>query len=456
MQIIIKNFGPIERFAYDLDKNLIITYGNNNIGKSYSMQIVYLLLKTFIKNAPPVFNIGLMSFISEDILRKIAAVMDSFSKSDQDEIEITAEINDIVFSIFTSLFMNSFIDSCKNTFGNFNHIVEKNPEIVLTEDNLRLEINLSKNTVGGKMSDYPLYLHKTADVHFDVKDDGNKKIIYFSDSADKTSKAILDTIHGMLKGSINKIISRYKDVYFLPASRSGIYSGMNSLSPIIAELSKRRNYLTKPIQLPGLSEPISDYFISLSNINSRENEEFAGFYNEIEENILQGKVAFDKNKNALLYKPVNAKDAFQMTEVSSMVSEISPIVAFLKYILSNSDSSKIQSKHILFIEEPEAHLHPQNQIALITVFANLIKADIQLIMSSHSNYIFNKLNNLILGRELDYRDYEPILLQEVIHGSVSKILEIDELGASDENFIDTSEALMAEREEIIEKLNTEE
>ena len=456
MQIIIKNFGPIGRFVYDLDKNLIITYGNNNIGKSYSMQIVYLLLKTFIKNAPPVFNIGLMSFISEDILKKIAALMDSFSKSDKDEIEITAEIDGIVFSVFSSLFMNSFIDSCKNTFGNFDHILKKHPKIILTEDNLRLEINLSSNTVSGKMSDYPLYLHKTVNVRLDAKNDCNKKIIYYSDSTDKAVKVILDIVQGLLKKSINTIISRYADVYFLPASRSGIYSGMNSLSPIIAELSKSRNYLTKPIQLPGISELMSDYFISLSNINSGKNKEFAVFYNEIEENILQGKVAFDKNKNALLYKPVNVEDVFQMTEVSSMVSEISPIVAFLKYILSSSDSSKIHSKHILFIEEPEAHLHPQNQIALISVFAALSKAGIQLIMSSHSNYIFNKLNNLILGRELDYRDYEPILLQEGIHGSVSKILEIDELGASDENFIDTSEALMAEREEIIEKLNTEE
>ena len=46
----IEHFGPIQKFTYNLDKDLIITYGNNNIGKSYSMQIIYLLLKVFLRN----------------------------------------------------------------------------------------------------------------------------------------------------------------------------------------------------------------------------------------------------------------------------------------------------------------------------------------------------------------------------------------------------------------------
>ena len=50
MKVIIEKFGPVKKFEYDLDKDMIVTYGNNNIGKSYAMQIVYLLLKTFIDN----------------------------------------------------------------------------------------------------------------------------------------------------------------------------------------------------------------------------------------------------------------------------------------------------------------------------------------------------------------------------------------------------------------------
>ena len=114
-----------------------------------------------------------------------------------------------------------------------------------------------------------------------------------------------------------------------------------------------------------------------------------------------------------------------------------------------------KGKSILFIEEPEAHLHPDNQIALIEIFAELIDADVKLIMSSHSNYVFNKLNNLVLSKKLDHRRYQPIVLTDGEGGSVSKLLPIDELGADDENFIDVSQKLYYEREEIIQQLNME-
>ena len=45
MKITIQNWGPVGKFQYDFSKSLIVTYGENNIGKSYAMQVVYLFLK---------------------------------------------------------------------------------------------------------------------------------------------------------------------------------------------------------------------------------------------------------------------------------------------------------------------------------------------------------------------------------------------------------------------------
>ncbi len=132
---------------------------------------------------------------------------------------------------------------------------------------------------------------------------------------------------------------------------------MNAFGAIIAELSKNRLGITRKIELPGISEPIADYFISLSNIKPCKNEDLEEFYKDIEENILKGSVSFDKGKNALIYRPVNVGADFEMTEVSSMVSEITPVVAFMKFIKKQDSRADIR-KPILFIEEPEAHLHP--------------------------------------------------------------------------------------------------
>ncbi|MBK6680383.1 MAG: AAA family ATPase [Ignavibacteriales bacterium] len=47
MNITIKNFGPIREFEFDLSRNISLIYGKNNIGKSYAITAIYLLLKSF-------------------------------------------------------------------------------------------------------------------------------------------------------------------------------------------------------------------------------------------------------------------------------------------------------------------------------------------------------------------------------------------------------------------------
>ena len=353
--------------------------------------------------------------------------------------------------------MPEFMNSCSNTFGNLEKTLENQPVIQVSHDKYMFEIDLQAKKITGNIVMKEVHLKRTESDFHKSRNYKDYLDIYVMSSREQPVQLIEKEIQQHLIECIRSITNLYNDVYFLPASRSGIYSGLNAFGSIVAELSKNRAYFTKRIEFPGISEPISDYFISLSNIKSRVNDSLSDYYTRIENDILKGKVTFDKSKNALIYKPQNVDAAFEMTEVSSMVSEISPIVAFLKYILTNQGKRVSRRKSILFIEEPEAHLHPNNQIALIGIFAELIHSDIKLIMSSHSNYIFNKLNNLVLAGKLDYHQYQPIILTEQdSNGSVSKCLAIDELGAEDENFVDVSHMLYAEREEIIQRLNCKE
>ena len=214
--------------------------------------------------------------------------------------------------------------------------------------------------------------------------------------------------------------------------------------------------LTRKIELPGISEPISDYFLMLSNIKAKENDDFSPVYNQIENDILHGTVKFNRSRNTLVYIPEGLNHEFEMTEVSSMVSEISPIVAFLKYIIGTNKNLKgKKSSPIVFIEEPEAHLHPKNQIKLINLFAQLHEFGVKIIVSSHSNYIFNKLNNLLLKGTITPEIYSAILLQANEGGSVSSFMEMDELGVDDTNFLDVTQDLYNEREELIASWNNE-
>lgn len=463
MKITIANFGPIKQFHYDLTKDIIVTFGDNNIGKSYAMQVVYLLLKNLTEYAG--FNNGYYRYSYSTQLRynsghfdEIRETIEKFSKSKEYASDITKLINSVVLFDLSEKFIGNFANSCENTFGNFKGIVKQNPIIILEIGKFSLKIAFAdKQPLQAEIYTSPTYLKRsTSDFHKSRNANGRLDIYYYND-VDTPIGIVADRVSDVISAFSLTVASTVGNVYFLPASRSGIYSGMSAFSSIVAELSKNKAMLTRKIELPGISEPISDYFLMLSNIRGKENAVFSEVHSGIEEDILHGTVSFNRSRNTLVYTPEGLAHEFEMTEVSSMVSEISPIVAFLKYIVASSPKrTKTQkAKPIVFIEEPEAHLHPKNQIKLINLFAHLHKFDIKIIISSHSNYIFNKLNNLLLKGDISPEIYSAILLHSEGKGSVSSFMAIDELGVDDVNFLDVAQDLYNEREALIASWNND-
>lgn len=456
MQITIKNFGPIKEFNYDLSKDIIVTFGNNNIGKSYAMQVVYLLLKNLIEYAE--FGSSYYHYRYYSQLRMDSEYftekekVQKFAKETKPTEKITEIINSAVVRDISTKLVTNFIHSCENTFGNFKGILAQKPVIIMHIERYTLTIDLAQKAISNAtVYTVPTYLKRaSSDFHKSRNANGHLDIYYYN-NIDAPMEIIMECVSNAIVDFSTNVRLAVGNVYFLPASRSGIYSGMSAFSSIIAELSKNKAMLTRKIELPGISEPISDYFLMLSNIKARENELVSAVYQKIEDEILHGKVSFNRSKNTLMYTPEGIKHEFEMTEVSSMVSEISPIVAFLKYVVSSRDKRQRMQfgKPILFIEEPEAHLHPMNQIKLIELFAQLNKFGIKIIISSHSNYVFNKLNNLLLKKDINPQVYSAILLQMEGDGSVSANMPIDELGVDDTNFMDVTEYLYNEREQLI-------
>lgn len=459
MEIRISNFGPMKKFEVDLSRDLIVIYGKNNIGKSYAMSVVYLLLKYFSDVEYP----SVKKIISNEITNKKIETLKKHIKTEK-ECHITDEINSIIKDILNKITVPHNLEkSFKNTFGQLasikNSKVKRNPMVQL--DTLDFSVRL---TIGEKIrvKGFSLVKEVICSVSEDDEDIYGHGGKYILDTESLESRAILvsfiDDILGAMFASIKYEV---ENLYFLPASRSGLYTGSTSFFPIIAELSKSRAYTTQKIELPGLAEPIADYILHLSRCSSSlaiRNPHVGGIGELIEKNILKGNVWVDNDTHRLYYSPGDLKMELDMNSVSSMVSELSPVVAFLKYILGrqpgrNRKKSKPKSGYILFIEEPEAHLHPEAQVQLAEIFVKLIHAGVKLIISSHSSYIFNKLSNMVIDKTLDLSEYAPIIMTDTDKGSISKLMEADDMGVEDENFIDTAVTLYEEREHILEELN---
>ena len=69
-----------------------------------------------------------------------------------------------------------------------------------------------------------------------------------------------------------------------------------------------------------------------------------------------------------------------------MVSELAPMVLHLRHM--------IEPGNVLIVEEPESHLHPATQVAFTRQLAALVEAGIRVIVTTHSEWLLEKLANI--------------------------------------------------------------
>lgn len=466
MKITIRNWGPVKEYECDFSKAIIVTYGDNNIGKSYAMQVIYLFLKHLISYSQKVtrFPIGPYFYLDEvdSETPEIQLLVDFFRREDIVIEDVSAKLQTICAKKMSEELFSRMKESYANTFGTYDSMMKETPEIeIRVGKELQCIFDFSNEEIQLCLERKPTRLRKSLSDFHKCRNGKNHYDIYVYENHLNAPVEFVEMEIAKIRREVCiAILKKISNVYFLPASRSGIYTGMSSFGPILAQLSQNRAYIKGTIQIPSIPEPISDYYMMLSEIKGEAREKLLPYAQEIEKEVLKGEILFDKKQKSIVYKSFETKMQLEMQDTSSMVSEISPITAFLKYVVDTGVNYRIKRligmeakpRAIIFIEEPEAHLHPMNQIKLMKAFVKLTNENITLAMASHSNYIFNQLNNLILGKKLDKDNYSPILLQIKDEKSYSFYMNIDEFGADDENFADVSETLISERERLIEKL----
>ncbi len=190
---------------------------------------------------------------------------------------------------------------------------------------------------------------------------------------------------------ISKIFN-INNIYFFPAERSGavlfykqlFQSGNDILRKF--ELSRDMNLLKDVSNYP---EPINEYmkFLNRNFEDRNETKIYKNVFRNIED-IIDGEILVRDDK--ILYK--NKKDfELEMGLVSSTVKTLVGFYLYIKYCAKEGD--------VVFIDEIELNLHPQNQLALIKLFNILAKYGIKFIVSTHSPLIIQEINNMILYEE---------------------------------------------------------
>jgi predicted ATPase len=454
--------GPIDAIDINVDSDLTFIYGKNNIGKSYAITIFYLVLKNIAFNIPSIKHYSSVYF--RQIMFEDAAFfkyLDNNLENDRD-LDITEMLNKYFSRFIESVFSSNFENSLRNSFGDIsnlsNKISNRHFELRLEFGDYNIEISEEESKLSikfdGKGKRYfcrKLQQHRGPLIE-------KQRIVFVYNNKNQFLEDVSDYINGLYEKSILLLSSELNNFYYLPASRSGLYRALNAFGQIVAELAMKRNFLREKIVLPSISEQDSDYFSKMNGINVRRiNKKYSAVAKDIEEKLLNGSVSFDPATKQILFHPKNIDINLELLGTSSMIAEVSPIVLYLRHIIGSEDEPgrKKTGVPVIFIEEPEAHLHPDAQVALIECFVDLIRTGVKLVITSHSNFIFSKLNNLIADKKIDTGKINGILFFQTENGSRSKTIPISELGMEDDNFVATAEKLYEEKISIIENMENE-
>lgn len=493
MKIILENFGPIKRVEFDLSKDLNVIFGKNNIGKSYAITALYIILKHLLAEFGGNDEQHILRLSQKKAFHNsFQATADSLNFSNKDiqpspieeavesvrtvvRANSTAQQIDLslpIAGLFRDAIRHSLEDALTNSFRNCFESIEGLATtlcpflIHVQSEPLTLTFQAKGNMISLDTVKLPALLFEMESMR---STEGDSKGNFTENSSQLEDQAFLQGGLGLLFVIFRaKLLAITNSIYFLPASRSGLYQALNNLSSLFAELSKNRNLVTKGFSLPSFSETVADYFIHLSNIKKNiDLAEVSIIAKQMEQELLGGEVHFNEQTKKLYFRQQLGERVIEMdlSFSSSMISEIAPIVAYLKYILprdilnqpvnNTTQNSENFPPSLIFIEEPEAHLHPEVQVKLMEFFARLTKHNVKVVMTSHSNYMFNKLSNLLLTNELEPEKVGSYLMRATPEGSVMDpfAMRAEEDGIADENFVDVAEQLYNERLEAYDKLN---
>ena len=388
VEIAVKNFGPIAEARIDL-RPLTVFVGPSNTGKTYFSTLIYVLDGVFTgySKFPGRFKrLGIHGF--NDLLNQnwnaIRSILKKLNTPNQ-----SIKFSDLPPEIRASL--ESDLKDPESTANELKRCFDLNSitELIRLKNGQRREMNISLEV---KRENLCLWNFKLEGCESNLVAHGSVNedlMIYDKDSLVPHSPKELDIDDLFFWAAIE--LDRHREKrFYLPAARSGIMQSHRVIASSLVERATRGG-LT-PLEIPTFSGVVADFMQQLilyeeSQAPPKEITRLAG---AIESDVLAGQILIKPTPSGypeFLYRPQETKEDMHLTRAASMVSELAPVVLFLRGGIRPGDT--------LIIEEPEAHLHPGAQTEIALTLAGLVRAGVRVVVTTHSDWLLKEIANLI-------------------------------------------------------------
>lgn len=404
--ICIKNFGKIKEARVNIS-HFTVFVGNNNSGKTQLMELIYAIVKH-------------VSALGPDIVTPQIGDIDAFSIGDQEIRHLNEWVNEYLSRHIQKIIEDTFnapipIDEVSVEFlGN-----ESSYEIYFLTDKT-IEYLLAKGLINQEEL-MEMLLNKERYYNALVLKKTAQNVENFKSSTGFSNSIPIETARKIETGAILSGIMGggspvSSNVLFLPASRMGLmllykhYFG--SAGRDKEEMIRDRNQNSK-----GITKPVLDFLSFLLKYSytervAKQNEALTDF---IFQHLIDGRIS--EKGEATVYTPNDQNREIPIFVASSMVNEVVPVVKAL------TDSDKID---FIFYDEVETSMHPLKQIEMVKLLNRLNNKGFRLIVSTHSDTMATKINNLLLlsHGELDFESVKEELEKNKI------LIEQDDLLSS--------------------------
>lgn len=181
---------------------------------------------------------------------------------------------------------------------------------------------------------------------------------------------------------------------YFPASRSGFMQTYGALTSLVwAALGAGHFQAATVGAIPGTA---ADFLQFLAQVKPVERwEPGADAAGALEESVLHGSISLRQGEGSpqVFYRPYGSEQSWPIEETATATAELAPLVLYLRYEAARS--------HAIFIDEPEAHLHPENQTALAGSLAKVAGLLKHVVIATHSEFLVSELSNITMESQLN-------------------------------------------------------
>ena len=467
-KLLIKNFGPIKQAEISITP-LTIFIGPNSSGKSFSTVLIHSLLNSFnefgfnqyehIRNKSVKLFLENNGEIFKEFKNELTDYVNSKPKISGEPFKFPTNKFKLILKesfgqVFREIIEEKLKDSFSNNLNNLNRL--KRYPFKFTYNNNAFsndngELSLNEHYVDmNKVKDEGLSSEESNICFFEIDENFlsiHLNYILWENFFNTKNELFSEIIFMMIVSSVMDTFN--KTSYYLPAAGNELFKDINTFISNDIKGSLEHSLVQKELLIN---------FLKIEK--DMDKSPFYQLTEELEQEILGGKIKFKNNevKEELVFFDEEHNMEFELSLTSSSIRELIPIILHLKYFLKKDDT--------LIIEEPENHLNPKNQLILVKYLVKAINLGLNIIITTHSDYIVEKFNNFIrlanandeIFEKFDYDETNALDYQKTSiynfkkddsYGYTVESIDINETGFDENSFYEVNAELYDESVDII-------